>query len=379
MAMVLTEEQTLLQQSAREFATQKSPVAAFRKLRDEGSDTGYAPELWQQMVELGWAGIIIPENYGGVEFGYQGLGIVLEETGRTLTASPLFATAMLGATALLLAGNDQQKTQWLPKIAAGEATFAFALEEKAHHAPFDIALSAEKTGDRFRLNGEKTFVFDGHVADQLIVVARTSGNPGDRQGLSLFLIDAHAAGLARTRTIMVDHRNAANLILNNVELGQDALLGPLDGAGDCLEQILDRARICLAAEMLGTAQQAFDLIMEHLTSRTQFGQLIGAFQSLQHRAAQMFCELEISRSIVLEALTAIDDQANDVAVLASLAKAKVSDTLHLVSLEGIQMHGGIGMTDEFDIGFYLKRARIVEQAFGDARFHRNRFAALEGF
>ncbi len=379
MPLVLSEEQTILRDSARDFIQEKSPVSGLRKLRDDKDKTGFDRTLWQDMAGLGWSGILIPEEYGGVDFGFVGLGLVMEEAGRTLTASPLLSTALLSASAILLAGTDEQKRAHLPNIASGETIWAFALEEGPHHAPFNIAASAVAEGDGFVLNGSKTFVFDGHVADKLIVVARTSGAADDKSGLSFFVVDGRAAGLKRTRTVMVDGRNAANLEFADLKLRASDCLGQPGQAGDHLETILDRARIGLAAEMMGTAQAAFDITHEYLQTRTQFGQLIGSFQALQHRAAKMFCELEISKSCVLQALQAIDNNANDIPALASLAKAQLCDTLHLVSSEALQMHGGVGMTDEYDVGLYLKRARVVEQAFGNARFHRDRYAQLDGF
>ncbi len=379
MPLVLTEEQTMLRDSARDFVQQKSPVSSLRKLRDENDQTGFDRALWKEMAELGWAGIIVPEEYGGSDFGYTGLGIVLEETGRTLTASPLVSTSLLGATALLLAGNSEQKQSLLPKVCSGDVVLAAALEERAHHNPFSVETTAEKTASGYKLSGRKTFVLDGHVADELIVVARTSGATEGKAGLSLFLVNGETNGLVRERTIMVDSRNAANVTFDGVEVPAGNLLGPLDQGGEILEILLDRARIGIAAEMLGTAQAAFDVTHEYLQTRTQFGQLIGSFQALQHRAAKMFSELEISKSCVLQALQAIDTNANDVPTLASLAKAQLGKTLHLISSEALQMHGGVGMTDEYDVGLYLKRARVVEQAFGNERFHIDRYAELDGF
>ena len=231
------------------------------------------------------------------------------------------------------------------------------------------------------LDGNKTFVLDGHVADKLIVAARTSGEVGSREGISLFLVDREANGVSVTRTIMADSRNAANVKLDAVKVGNDALLGTADTAVDTLDQALDIARIGLSAEMLGGIQECFERTVEYLKERKQFGVAIGSFQALKHRAADMFCEIELSKSCVLEALTALDEQRDrdEVAKLASLAKAKVGETYNLVSREGIQMHGGIGMTDEFDIGFFIKRAAVAEQTFGDVNFHRNRYGELEGY
>ena len=379
MGMILTEEQQLLRDSARDFIEAKSPVNALRALRDSGDPKGYSPDLWKEMVDLGWAGVVIPEEFGGLGFGMQGLGLILEETGKTLTASPLVSTVLTCGSALILGGNEAQKSEFLPKIAAGEVLMSLALEEKAHHAPSAIATTAVKSGEGYSISGKKTFVLDGHIADYMIVVARTNGNTDDDSGITLFIVPANAEGITITRTTMVDSRNAASVEFNNVQVGTDAVLGSVDSGLELLDQVLDRARIGLAAEMLGSAQQVFDVTLAYLKERKQFGVVIGQFQALQHRAAKMFTELELCRSIVLEALTAVDQNANNVRLLASLAKGKVSEAFHLIAREGVQMHGGIGMTDEYDIGLYLKRSAVAEQTFGGPRFHSDRYAAIEGY
>lgn len=379
MSMLLNEEQTLLKDAAHGFFEEKLPIPALRKLRDDKDTTGFDRDRWREMAEMGWAGVLVPEAYGGVDFGYKGLGQILEESGRTLAASPLVSTVLLCAPLVLAAGNEIQKQEILGAIVGGERVLALALEESQRHAPTRITTTAEKIGDGYRLNGAKTFVLDGHVADQMIVVARTSGANDDPRGLSLFLVDGDAKGLTRKRTIMVDSRNAANITLDNVVVGADALLGPFDDGFSVLEPVLDGARIGLAAEMLGNGLEAFERTLEYLKMREQFGVPIGSFQALKHRAALMFCEIELTKSAVLEALTALDEKRNDVPQLASLAKAKACEMLELVSNEAVQLHGGIGMTDEEEIGFFLKRARVAQQAFGDAIFHRDRYATLMGF
>ena len=381
MAMILNEEQTMLKDSAKDFCTTNAPIGQLRKLRDDANPDGFERGTWASMVELGWAAIPWDEEHGGLAFGYKGLGVVTEESGRTLTASPLYASVWVGGTLINVAGSDAQKAEMLPQLAAGEMLLAVALEESHKHDPYGISTTATASGDGFILDGRKTFVLDGHVADKLIVVARTSAEVGSRQGLSLFMVDREAQGVAVTRTLMADSRNAANIALSNVQVGNDALLGALDGAADALDQALDIARIGLTAEMLGGIQECFERTVAYLKERKQFGVAIGSFQALKHRAADMFCEIELSKSCVLEALTALDEDRDreEVAKLASLAKAKVGETYNLVSREGIQMHGGIGMTDEFDIGFFIKRAAVAEQTFGDVNFHRNRYGELEGY
>ena len=305
MAFVLTEEQTMLKDMAKDFFTEQVPVANLRKLRDEEDADGYDKAVWKQIVELGFAGILIPEEHGGTGFGPMGLGIVMKEAGRTLAASPLYSTAVLGAGLIMAAGSDPQKAALLPQIAAGETLTALALEETNHHNPLNTSMVAEKSGDGFSLTGDKKFVIDGHIADTLIVVARTSGAAGEAQGLSMFLVDAKAEGVSITRNHMVDSRNAASIAFANVQVSGDAVLGSLGGAYAELETSLDLARVCLAAEMLGGAETVFDTTLEYLKERKQFGVIIGTFQALKHRAAELFCEVEICQSVLLDALSAL--------------------------------------------------------------------------
>ena len=316
---------------------------------------------------------------GGSDFGYLSMGLILEETGRTLTASPLLASGLAAASALVLGGSDAQKSEWLPKIAGGEAVGALAIDEGAHHAPEKVALKAEKSGSGYKLSGSKSFVLEGMAANLLIVSARTSGKPGDTDGITLFLVAGDAKGVSRKRLHLADSRGAANISFDGVEVGEDAVLGDVDKGYALLEKTLDRARAGLCAEMLGSAVQAFEITLDYLKVRVQFGQVIGSFQALQHRAAKMFTDLELARSAVEAALQAIDADTPDVPELVSLAKAKMGDVFHLVSNEMVQMHGGIGMTDAHDAGFYMKRARAAEAAFGNQGYHRDRYARIQGY
>ncbi len=380
MALVLNEEQRLLQGTAKDFLAANAPVEALRSLRDERDATGYSPDLWQTMAELGWASIILPQKYGGLDFGFMGLGVVMEETGRTLTASPLFASAVVGASTVLLAGSTQQKETLLPKVATGQLTLALALEESHHHRPTMISTSAEAQNGTYIINGRKTFVLDGHSADKLIVVARTSGEQlGAPDGLTLFLVDPKAEGISLQRTIMADSRNSANIDFDKVTVSKEDIIGEIDGAWPVLEQVLDRARIAIAAEMMGCALEAFDRTVKYLKERVQFDVHIGSFQALQHRAAHMQSEIELCRSVILQALSAVDDTPEQLPLIASLAKAKLNELVKLVTNEAVQMHGGIGVTDELEIGFFLKRARVAMQIYGDTGFHKNRYASLCGY
>jgi len=379
MALVLNEEQRFLQDSAREFLANTAPVEALRKLRDSRDPVGYDPELWQQMAELGWASIILPEAYGGLDFGFTGLGVVMEETGRTLTASPLFASAVVVASAILLAGSEAQKSALLPEIAAGRLTLALALEESHHHQPCQIATTIAADGDGYLISGCKTFVLDGHSADQVLVVARSSGAQGSSEGLSLVLVDRSAEGVSVQRTLMADSRNAANLSFDSVRVDGAALLGELDQGWQVLEPVLDRGRVALAAEMMGLSLEAFERTVEYLKEREQFGVKIGSFQALQHRAAHIQSQLELCRSVILQALSTVDEAPDQLPLLASLAKVKLNQLAKLVTNEAVQMHGGIGVTDELEIGFFLKRARVAMQVFGDTGFHKDRYATLCGY
>ncbi|MGK2740452.1 acyl-CoA dehydrogenase family protein [Tepidicaulis sp. LMO-SS28] len=379
MALVLTEEQTLLKDTAAQFFQEKVPVANFRKLRDEKSEKGYDPAVWKEAANLGFAGIMVPEQYGGTEFGPVGLGLVLEQAGRTLAATPLLSTAVVACAALQQGGTSAQRQKYLPLIASGEIIMTLALEEGAHHNPTRITTKAEAAGDNFKLTGKKVFVLDGHVADVLIVAARTSGGEGDANGITLFLVEKDAPGLKVTRTIMTDHRNAAIVELDGVSVPAANVLGSVDGGWDVLEPALDVGRIGIAAETLGLVQEVFDTTVQYLKDRKQFGKVIGSFQALQHRAAELFCEVELCRSVVLEALSALEERRNDVPKLASLAKARLAEASRLITNEGLQMHGGVGMTDEFDVGLFMKRARVAAVTFGDANYHRNRYAELDGY
>ena len=376
---VLTEEQSMLRDAARAWVQEKAPVGALRKARDSGSLLGYAPEAFAEMARMGWAGVVIPEAHGGSEFGYLSLGLVLEELGRTLAASPLAVSSMAAASALVRAGTEAQKAAWLPAIASGETVAALAVDESPRHDPVRTAMKAEAAGGGHTLSGSKTFVAEGMAASLYLVAARTSGAPGDEAGITLFLVPADAAGLTRAPRHTADSRDHAALTFDGVQVGADAVLGEVGGGYALLERTLDIARIAVSAEMLGMSSQAFDTTLDYLKTRVQFGQTIGSFQALQHRAAKMFSELELARSCVEAALAAIDQNADDLPQQAALAKAVAGDTLNLISREMVQMHGGIGMTDAHDAGLYLKRARAVEALFGTTAWHRDRWGRMQGY
>jgi len=373
MALVLNDEQLMLRDAARHFLTERAPVSHLREIRDSGNKDGFSRELWNEFVELGWTGILVPEEYGGLGYGFTGIGLILEECGRTLTPGPLLGTSMAGVAALMNAGSTTQRESLLPAVAAGQHILALACDEGHNHDPGRVECQAEEQGQTFILNGLKTAVVDGHIADTFIVSAWTGS------GVSLFLVPAGARGVTTQHQAVLDTHAAATVAFQDVELGIECLLGEQDKALPVLEQILDVARIGASAEMLGIAQEAFERTVDYLKQRKQFGVLIGSFQALQHRAALLFGEIELCKSLLLKALHALDDGAEDLAELASLAKAKLGETTHLATAEAVQMHGGIGMTDDFDIGFFLKRYRILESLYGDHYFHLDRYARLRGY
>jgi alkylation response protein AidB-like acyl-CoA dehydrogenase len=379
MSLVLTEEQEAIRQTAASFARERMPVAHFRALRDRDDDVGFSREAWKELAALGFAGMLVPEAYGGAGLGLAEIGLAFEELGRTLAPTPLLSSSVLAASALALGGSDAAKRAWLPSIASGEAVVAFAHDEGTRHARTRIATRADRTAGGHRLSGTKAFVLDGHVASAFVVTARTRGRIDDREGVATFLVPADARGVTATRLSVVDSRNAAEVRFDDVEVPEGAAIGEPGSCADLVERVLDRGTVALASEMLGGAQEAFARTIAYLKERRQFGVPIGSFQALKHRAAHMFCEIELAKSIVLESLRALDAEASDATLLASVAKARLSDTFLLVANEAIQMHGGIGVTDEHDIGLFLKRARVSELTFGDAAFHRDRFARLRGY
>ncbi|MDJ0789813.1 MAG: acyl-CoA dehydrogenase family protein [Myxococcota bacterium] len=379
MSLVLTEEQELIKQTAAEFVQEKSPVTELRALRDAEDPVGFSRGLWKEMSELGWPGIPIAEEHGGSGLGMAELGVLLEECGRTLAPYPFLSTVVLGAGAIERAGTEAQKQTLLPGVCKGETLLALALEETGRFAPGHVETRATAEGSGYRISGEKRFVLDGQVADQLVVVARTSGEAKDRDGLTLFLVGPGAKGCDVRRTSMVDSRGAARVVLSDVQVSNDAVLGEVGRGADVIEPLLDRAAAALAAELVGIASEVFERTVQYLKTREQFGVRIGTFQALKHRAAHMFCELELAQAVTLDALRALDEGRADASRIASAAKARASDTASLVTCEGLQMHGGIGMTDEEEIGLFLKRAKAAELAFGDSAYHRDRFATLTGF
>jgi alkylation response protein AidB-like acyl-CoA dehydrogenase len=375
----LTPEQDELQRAARAFVEKRLPTSHLRGLRDAKDATHLSRAVWREMAQLGWAGIAVDEKHGGAGLGLVELGLVMEELGRTLAPTPLLATSVIGAAALA-AGSEAVRAH-LPALAEGERLIALAFEEERRFAPYACRTTARHAihAGGWILDGEKTFVLDGPAADLLVVVARTAGDSSDREGLTLFVVDRTTAGLTVEPLSMVDSRGAARVRLANVAISSADILGEADKGADLLDRLLARATAALAAEMLGAADAVFHTTIEYLKNRHQFGVAIGSFQGLKHRAAHIFCELELTRSVVRAALVAVENGGADADALVSAAKARASDTFTLVAAEAIQMHGGIGVTDDLDVGFYYKRAKVAELTFGNAAFHRDRFAKLHGY
>ncbi|QKR98840.1 acyl-CoA dehydrogenase [Sphingomonas sp. CL5.1] len=374
MTLALTEEQTMIRDAAAGWAAERAPTTALRALRKEAlAATGHDPALYAEMAEMGWTGVTIPEAEGGFGMGFAAAGLIAEQLGRTLVASPLIGSAVVAGAILVMAGSAEQKAAWLPRIIAGDAVVALALDEGPRHDPTRLAFDARCEGADWVLDGVKRPVFDGTAADAFIVATRTPG------GLSLFLCPADGPGVSRAALRQIDSRGAALVTFAGCRLGAEALIGAEGKAAAVLDRALDRGRAVLAAEMLGSAQAAFDATIDYLRTRVQFDKPIGAFQALQHRAAELLAELELTRSAVRAALAAIDAGDADEARLASLAKALAGRTLRKVAQEMVQMHGGIGMTDEHDAGLYLKRAQAADMTWGNAAFHRDRYARLSGF
>ncbi len=379
MPLLLTEEQTMLLESARDFLADKAPVTQLRQLRDTNDATGFSPSLWKQFAEMGFSGVLVPEAFGGMGLGHVEAGVVMEQIGHQLATSPFLASSVTAVTALRHAGSQAQQQNWLARLASGEAIATLAVDEKSKHQPAQIALRAARTAGGFNLNGAKTFVLDGHVADLLIVAARSTGEPGDSGGITLFLVDAKTPGVEIERTAMVDSHNAARIVFKGVQVNADAALGEVDVGWATLSAALDAARVAAAAELLGLADEVFERTVNYLKERKQFGRAIGEFQGLQHRAAELYCELEITRSTVLHAQQQLDAKVEGASRSVSLAKARAGRTATLAVQEAVQMHGGMGMTDEFEIGFFMKRARVLQELFGDANFHLDQMAHQQGY
>lgn len=369
MPLYLTDEQAMLRDTAKDFVAEHAPVSHMRALRDADDATGFSRELWKQFAELGLTGILIPESDNGLGLGHVEAGVVLEEIGRNLSPSPFLATAVAAVEALK---GTPHAARWFPGILAGETVAALAIDERAKHDG-RIAMKAERSGNGFRLTGAKQFVAHGHVADLLLVAAATD------HGTTLFAVPTDARGLTADPQRLADASLAARLTFDGVEVDADAVVGEVDQGDAPLTRILSAGRTGASAELLGVGGGAMDMTVAYLKERKQFGQLIGSFQALQHRAAHLYSEMEVARAAVLKAQQLLDAGDDGAAEAVSVAKAMTGLATTLAVQEGIQMHGGIGMTDEYDIGFYMKRARVLAELFGDTNFHADALAQAAGY
>ena len=379
MPLYHNEDQAMLAETASQFMADEGAIAKqLRHWRDRECKDGFGHALWKQFGELGFTGILVSEDDGGLGMGHVEAGIVLEEIGRNLTPSPFLTSSVLAATALGHASADL-RGRYLPGLVSGDSVFAVAVDEGPKHRPESIACKAERSGNGFKLSGKKDFVVHGASADMIVVAARTSGSDGDADGVTLFAVPKDAAGMSHDAVRLVDSSIATHTTFDNVELDGDAVIGEVDGGREVLNALLMAGRIGAAAEGVGVARGAMDMTVEYLRQRKQFGRLIGEFQALQHRAAHLYSEVEIARAAVIKAQQLLDAGSEKADLMVSVAKAKVAKTAGLSVREGVQMHGGIGMTDEYDIGLYMKRDRALQEFLGDAYYHANRVAELSGY
>ncbi|MBA4047496.1 MAG: acyl-CoA dehydrogenase [Sphingomonas sp.] len=375
MPLYLTEEQTMLRDTARDFVADAAPVKHMRTLRDAKDATGFSRDLWRQFAELGFTGVLMAEGDGGLGLGHVEAGIVLEEIGRNLSPSPYLTTAVAAVEALK---GSAHAARYFPGILSGETVAALAIDERAKHGT-GIAMRAERSGNGFTLSGTKQFVTHGHVADVIIVAARTGGSADDRDGITLFAVPQGVAGLSADAERLADASIAARLTFDGVTVDADAVIGEVDAGADPLGRLLRAGRAGAAAELLGVGGGAMDMTVNYLKERKQFGVRIGSFQALQHRAAHLYSEMEVARAAVLKAQQLLDTSDPGAEQAVSVAKAMISLATTLAVQEGVQMHGGIGMTDEYDIGFYMKRGRVLTEMFGDANFHADQLARAAGY
>lgn len=374
MALILTEEQTMLRDSARAFMADNAPITQLRKLRDTSDADGYSKPVWASFADMGFTGVLVPEAQGGLGLGMVEAGVVMEQIGHQLTASPFLASSVVAVSLIRQAGTAAQRDHWLPKLASGATIATLAIDEGRKHQPDRIACKAVKHASGFTLDGHKTFVIDGHVADLLLVAASTSDT-----SITLFAVPRSTQGVSIERVAMVDSHNAARITFTGVSLGKDAVLGEVDGGAAPLALALDAGRAAASAELIGVADAVFERTTTYLRQRKQFGRLIGEFQALQHRAAELYFDIEMARAAVLKALQAIDADPTTAGEAVAVAKARAGTSATLAVQEGVQMHGGMGMTDEFDIGFFMKRARVLQEYLGDAGFHADRLASMRGY
>lgn len=371
----LTEEQELLRREVRKFLDEQCPMTEVRRIME--MPEGYSPELWKQLGELGWLGLVIPERYGGAGGDWIDLVVLLEETGRSLFPSPLISTT-LAASAILEAGSEAQKERWLPGLADGSRIGTLAvIEESDSLTPGQIRLSGERQGEDFVLRGNKSFVPDAGAADLLVVAFRT-GDADEELGLAV--VDGDARGVSRqTRPSIDATKRVGDLVLEDVRVGPDALLGEPGAAWPALSRLLDCGAIAVTAEMIGSAEGAHAITVQYAKDRIQFGHPIGHFQGVKHPLAEDYVHIESFKSLLYYATWALEANPEELPLATSRAKAYAAKAFTQVGIDGIQLHGAVGYTLEFDIQLYLKRSKWARPAFGDAEYHYDRVASLGGY
>ncbi|NVD45801.1 acyl-CoA dehydrogenase family protein [Qipengyuania atrilutea] len=373
------DDQAMLADSASQFMREEGAInKQLRHWRDRDCKDGFGHGLWEQFGEMGFTGMLVDEDDGGLGMGHVEAAIVLEEIGRNLTPSPFLASSVLAATALKH-GSEDLRSRWLPGLIEGKSVFTVAIDEGPKHNPQRIGCKAEKSGNGFKLNGKKAFVLHGASADMMVVAARTSGSDDDTDGVTLFAVPKDTSGIEHDARRLVDSSMATHTSFDDVELDGDAVIGEVDGGREILNAMLDAGRVGAAAEGVGVARGAMDMTVDYLKQRKQFGKTIGEFQALQHRAAHLYAEVEIARAVTIKAAQLLDGGSEKAELMASVAKAKVAKAAGLAVREGVQMHGGIGMTDEYDIGLYMKRDRALQEFLGDQYYHAERVAQLSGY
>ena len=375
--MILTDDQRMLQDVVRPFMAEEGAIKAqLRHWRDSGCKDGFGHGLWKQLAELGLTGVLVPEAAGGAGLGQVEANLVLEEIGRNLTPSPFLTTSVAAVRAL---EGSAQAQRWFPGIVAGESIAALAIDEGKSHNPAATALEAKRQGNGFLLNGHKQFVVHGASADLLLVAARTAGAAGETKGVTLFAVPRDTAGVEVENVALADSSKAARLTMTDVAVDADAVVGEVDEGWAPLSRALGAGRAGAASELVGIAAGASEMTFDYLKQRKQFGRLIGEFQALQHRAAHLYGEIEIARAVTMKAAQLVDVGDPRADLLTAVAKAKAGKVARLAVQEGVQMHGGIGMTDEHDIGLYMKRQAVLDELFGGPRFHAGRVAEITGY
>ena len=374
----LTEDQKMIKSTARDFVKKELPLERMRKMRED--DIGYDKATWKQMGELGWLGISLPESVGGFGGTFVDAALIIEQLGKTLVSEPYVASAVVAAHTLLAAGSDDQHQRWLAPMVMGDTSLALASAEA--DSRFDvgfIATRAEKSGDGFAIRGNKVWVDNGHAADQILVSARTGGADGDMDGLSLFVVEPGDEGVTVKSVKTMDGRRAAMLELD-ATLPADRLVGELGAAGPVLERAMDLGAAAACSEGYAVMKVCLAMTVEYLKTREQFGAKIGTFQALQHRAVDMFIETELAHSMAIMASIKVDeDDVVERRRAISAAKAQLATSGKFVTQQAIQLHGGIGVTDEHDIGLYFKRMQVLSSQFGDLQHHVERYAQLPTF